>query len=150
MDVSIGMRRYGLFSNHASELEPVRQSGSGPAGPDKTGRKVKPGRTRPDFCQFVIVNLVLVFKSFLQRKKLLFASFQLKHYLKCCWHFKIKDKRHDENIRTDSCVDTALIVLLLVRKKQLFWIKNLSNYLFFSSSKCLVKIGLFSCIFCSI
>ncbi len=30
-----------------SELEPVRQSGSGPAGPDKTGRKVHPaGRNR--------------------------------------------------------------------------------------------------------
>jgi hypothetical protein len=29
------------------ELEPVRQSGSGPAGPDKTGRKVHPaGRNR--------------------------------------------------------------------------------------------------------
>jgi hypothetical protein len=30
-----------------AELEPVRQSGSGPAGPDKTGRKVHPaGRNR--------------------------------------------------------------------------------------------------------
>jgi hypothetical protein len=44
-----------------SELEPVRQSGSGPAGPDKTGRKVYPAErnrifvslaskmNRPDF-----------------------------------------------------------------------------------------------------
>jgi hypothetical protein len=43
-------------------LEPVRQSGSGPAGPDKTGRKVHlAGRNRifagffsiflPDFCR---------------------------------------------------------------------------------------------------
>jgi hypothetical protein len=32
---------------YESELEPVRQSGSGPAGPDKTGRKVHPaGRNR--------------------------------------------------------------------------------------------------------
>jgi hypothetical protein len=34
-------------SVNRSELEPVRQSGSGPAGPDKTGRKVHPaGRNR--------------------------------------------------------------------------------------------------------
>jgi hypothetical protein len=39
-----------------SELEPVRQSGSGPAGPDKTGQdrtKSSSGRTKPDFCQFI-------------------------------------------------------------------------------------------------
>jgi hypothetical protein len=36
-------------------LEPVRQFGFGPAGPDKTGRKVHPaGRNRilPDFFRF--------------------------------------------------------------------------------------------------
>jgi hypothetical protein len=46
-------------------LEPVRQSGSGPARPDKTGRKVHPaGRNRifagffsiflPDFCRIFV------------------------------------------------------------------------------------------------
>jgi hypothetical protein len=50
-----------------TELEPVRQSGSGPAGPDKTGRKVHPaGRNRifagffagflPDFCWIDVKN----------------------------------------------------------------------------------------------
>jgi hypothetical protein len=48
-------------------LEPVRQSGSGPAGPDKTGRKVHPaGRNRifagffagflPDSCRIDVKN----------------------------------------------------------------------------------------------
>jgi hypothetical protein len=44
-------------------LEPVRQSGSGPAGPDKTGQdrtKSSSGRTKPDFlpdfCQFDVKN----------------------------------------------------------------------------------------------
>jgi hypothetical protein len=32
-----------------AELEPVRQSGSGPAGPDETG-------FLPDFCQFDVKN----------------------------------------------------------------------------------------------
>jgi hypothetical protein len=41
------------------ELEPVRQSSSGPAGPDKTGQdrtKSSSGRTKPDFCQFIRLN----------------------------------------------------------------------------------------------
>ncbi len=52
-----------------AELEPVRQSGSGPTGPDKTGRKIHPaGRNRifagflsiflpdflPDFCRIFV------------------------------------------------------------------------------------------------
>ncbi len=67
-----------------SELEPVRQSGSGPAGPDKTRRKVKPARTKSDFCQFMILKLILVFQSFLRRKQLLFAFFALKYYFSDC------------------------------------------------------------------
>jgi hypothetical protein len=42
-----------------AELEPVRQSGSGPAGPDKTG---------PDFCQFIVIKFFLVFDNFLYEK----------------------------------------------------------------------------------
>jgi hypothetical protein len=44
-------------------LEPVRQSGPGPVGPDKTGRKVHPaGRNRiffdflSDFCRIDVKN----------------------------------------------------------------------------------------------
>jgi hypothetical protein len=73
------------MKNHLkSELETVRQSGSGPAGPDKTGRKVKPALAKPDFYQFMILKLILVFQSFLRRKQLLFAFFALKYYVSDC------------------------------------------------------------------
>jgi hypothetical protein len=37
-------------------LEPVRQSGSGPAGPDKTGRNRIFAGFLPDFCRIDVKN----------------------------------------------------------------------------------------------
>lgn len=74
VDGICGQNTYPLTHAVTAELEPVRQYGSGPAGSDKTGRKVEPARTKPDFCQFMIFELVLIFYDFLWKKHI-FSEF---------------------------------------------------------------------------
>ena len=44
-----------------TELEPVRQSGSGPAGPDRTGPDRTRSPNRPDKTGFLPVHLCKIF-----------------------------------------------------------------------------------------
>ena len=58
---------------YIAELEPVRQSGSGPAGPDRTGQDRTEKSIRPDGTGFSPVRhdqLLLVLKNFLFQKRL--------------------------------------------------------------------------------
>jgi hypothetical protein len=77
----------GIDDHTTAELEPVRQSGSGPAGPDRTGQdraRNQTGRTVPDFYQFIMIKILLILEIFINRKSNSTCHFRVKRCLKAC------------------------------------------------------------------